>query len=219
VQVTIGYVNDRPATLERVVVAAQHDLDVDEAQLRDDLRHHVIEPVVPASLDCADLRLTINGPGRFTLGGAAADTGLTGRKIVVDTYGGAAPHGGGSLSGKDPSKIDRSAAYAARWIAKHVVATGLARRALVQLAYAIGVPVPVAFSVEAGGTDVPQPVLETAVRACFELTPRAFVADLDLRRPIYRRVASYGHFGRSDIELPWERLDRVEEIRHAVESP
>ena len=218
VQVSIGYLKDRPRTLERVVIAAQHEPGVDARQLREDLRRHVVEPLVPAFLDTKDLRLTVNGPGPFTVGGAAADTGLTGRKIVVDTYGGAAPHGGGALSGKDPSKTDRSAAYGARWIAKHIVAAKLARRALVQLAYAIGEPNPVAFSVETCGTGAVQGfALEKAVRDCFELTPSAFVADLDLRRPIYSPTAVYGHFGRSDIDLPWERLERVEDLQQAAD--
>jgi S-adenosylmethionine synthetase len=218
VQVTIGYVNGRPATLERIVVAAQHDPDIDEGQLRADLHDHVVRPVVPATLDGAGLHLTVNSPGPFTVGGPAADTGLTGRKIVVDSYGGAAPHGGGALSGKDPSKIDRSAAYGARWIAKHVVGAGLARRCLVQLAYAIGVPDPVVFSIETDGTGaLPESALETAVHECFKLTPRGFVADLDLRRPIYTRTASYGHFGRTDIDLSWERLDRVDDLRQCAE--
>jgi S-adenosylmethionine synthetase len=219
VQVSIGYVKDRPRTLERVVMAAQHEPGVAARQLREDLRRHVVEPLVPASLDTKDVHLTVNGPGPFTVGGAAADTGLTGRKIVVDTYGGAAPHGGGALSGKDPSKIDRSAAYGARWIAKHIVAAKLAPRALVQLAYAIGDPNPVAFSVETCGTGaVQQSALEKAVRDCFGLTPRDFVGDLDLRRPIYSPTAAYGHFGRSDIDLPWERLDRVEDLRRAADQ-
>ena len=177
----------------------------------------VIAPTVPAGLMDERTKIYVNPTGRFVVGGPQGDSGLTGRKIIVDTYGGSAPHGGGAFSGKDPTKVDRSAAYAARWVAKHVVAAGLASRCQVQLAYAIGVARPVSVRVDTFGTGaVDDGKLEQAVERVFDLRPAAIIRDLDLRRPIYRQLAAYGHFGRDDLDLPWERTDRLEQLRAAV---
>jgi S-adenosylmethionine synthetase len=214
-QVTIGYRDGRPATLETVVCSSQHQPNVDvETLLKPDLLQHVIDPVVPSTLDATRTKVLVNPTGVFEIGGPRADTGLTGRKIIIDTYGGMAHHGGGAFSGKDPTKVDRSAAYATRYIAKNVVAAGLADRFEIQVAYAIGVAHPVSVSIDAFGTEevAPERILD-AIRDCFDLRPAAIIRDLDLRRPIYRNTAAYGHFGRSDKDFTWERTDRAEELR------
>ena len=218
-QVTIAYEDDRPVAVDTVVVSAQHAADVSQETIRDELLKHVILPVLPSDLLTSETRFLINPTGRFVIGGPAGDTGLTGRKIIVDTYGGYAPHGGGAFSGKDPTKVDRSAAYAARYAAKNVIGAGLADRCLIQLAYAIGVAEPVSVLVDTYGTGkVSDDVIAAAVRKVFDFRPAAIIRDLDLRRPIYRQTASYGHFGRTDIDLPWEREDRVEALKNAVQS-
>ena len=205
-QVTVRYTGGRPVAVEKVVLSTQHAESIDTETLRAKVLRHIIDPVVPSELRSANFEVLINPTGRFTVGGPKGDTGLTGRKIIVDTYGGACPHGGGAFSGKDPSKVDRSAAYMARHIAKTLVATGLARRCLVQLAYAIGVVEPLSVMVDTYGTGtVPDEELEALVRRNFRLTPRGIIESLGLERPIYAQTASYGHFGRTDIKLPWER--------------
>ena len=218
-QVTIEYVGDKAVRLDTVVVSTQHAENIDlEQLLAVDVREQVVEPELAAlEIDTTGYRLLVNPTGRFVIGGPMGDAGLTGRKIIVDTYGGMARHGGGAFSGKDPSKVDRSAAYAMRWVAKNVVAAGLADRIEVQVAYAIGKASPVGLFVETFGTGtVPDDVLEKAVGTVFDLRPGAIVRDLDLLRPIYTPTAAYGHFGRTDVDLPWERLDRVEALRSAV---
>jgi S-adenosylmethionine synthetase len=217
-QVSIRYEDGRPVKLETVLISTQHKAGIDlETLLLPDLQEHVIHPLLPPGIDTERYRVLANPTGRFELGGPRADTGLTGRKIIVDTYGGAARHGGGAFSGKDPSKVDRSGAYAARWVAKHVVAAGAARRCEIQVAYAIGVARPVSLMVETFGTEVVDPArIEAAVTELFDLRPAAIIRDLDLRRPIYRRTAAYGHFGRSDKEFPWEATGRVDELRRAL---
>ncbi len=216
-QVTVEYMRGRPVRVDAVVVSAQHDDDVSEDRLQTDITEQVIRQVVPAELLDEETRIFVNPTGRFVLGGPYADSGLTGRKIIVDTYGGMARHGGGAFSGKDPTKVDRSASYAARWVAKHVVAAGLASRCEVQLAYAIGVAHPVSVSVETFGTgSVPDAAINRAIVETFDLRPAAIIRDLELRRPIYRQTAAYGHFGRADIDLPWERTDRAEALREAA---
>jgi S-adenosylmethionine synthetase len=217
-QVTFEYVDGRPVKLKTVLISTQHAPGIDlETLLKPDLRDHVIAPVVPHDFAGDGYDILCNPTGTFELGGPHADTGLTGRKIIVDTYGGAARHGGGAFSGKDPSKVDRSAAYAARWVAKHVVASGAARRCEIQVAYAIGVAHPVSIMVETFGTETIDPAgIEKAVREVFDLRPAAIIRDLDLRRPIYRRTAAYGHFGRSDKEFTWESVSRLEEFQSAL---
>jgi S-adenosylmethionine synthetase len=206
-QVTFRYEGGRPVAIEAVVLSTQHDADVDPQALREQVRRQVIDVVIPASLRSPDLRVLINPTGRFVTGGPKGDAGLTGRKIIVDTYGGAAPHGGGAFSGKDPSKVDRSAAYMARHLAKQVVARGWSRRALVQLAYAIGVADPVSFLVDAeGASPARNAQITRALRLEFDLTPAGIIRHLDLQRPIYYPTAAYGHFGRDDLDLPWERV-------------
>jgi len=214
-QVTVEYDdNDHPIRVDAVVVSTQHSPDVELEQIRRDMVELVIKPIIPASLMDEETKIYVNPTGRFVIGGPQGDSGLTGRKIIVDTYGGSAPHGGGAFSGKDPTKVDRSAAYAARWVAKHVVAAGLADKCQVQLAYAIGVARPVSVRVDTFGTGtVSDARLEDAVNRTFDLRPAAIIRDLDLRRPIYRQTAAYGHFGRSDLNLPWERLDRIEALK------
>jgi len=217
-QVSVVYEDGRPVRIDTVLISTQHQPGIDlETLLLPDLREHVIHPLLPADLDIEGMRVLANPTGTFELGGPHADTGLTGRKIIVDTYGGMARHGGGAFSGKDPSKVDRSAAYAARWVAKHVVAAGAARRCEVQVAYAIGVARPVSLLVETFGTEhaAPEKIADT-VRELFDLRPAAIIRDLDLRRPIYRRTAAYGHFGRSDKEFTWEATPRVEDLRRAL---
>jgi S-adenosylmethionine synthetase len=217
-QVTFEYEDGRPVRLKTVLVSTQHRPTVDlETLLKPDLRDHVIAPIVPAQYADDAYEVLANPTGRFERGGPSADTGLTGRKIIVDTYGGAARHGGGAFSGKDPSKVDRSAAYAARWVAKHVVASGAAKRCEVQIAYAIGVARPVSLMVELFGTEKVAPAkVAKAVDEVFDLRPAAIIRDLDLRRPIYRRTATYGHFGRPDKEFTWEATSRLAEFKQAV---
>ncbi len=217
-QVSVTYDNGRPVALETVLISTQHDPGVDlETLLLPDLRDNVINPLLPPELDVSSLRILANPTGVFELGGPHADTGLTGRKIIVDTYGGMARHGGGAFSGKDPSKVDRSAAYAARWVAKNVVAAGLASRCEVQVAYAIGVARPVSLLVETFGTETVDPArIADAVNEVFDLRPAAIVRDLDLKRPIYRKTAAYGHFGRADKEFTWEDTGRADDLKQAL---
>ena len=213
-QVTVEYdENDKPLRIDAVVVSTQHGPEAELEQIRQDMIDLVIRPTIPASLMDNDTKIYVNPTGRFVVGGPQGDSGLTGRKIIVDTYGGSAPHGGGAFSGKDPTKVDRSAAYAARWAAKNVVAAGLASRCQVQLAYAIGVAKPVSVRVDTFGTGkVSDEDLSDMVNAVFDLRPAAIIRDLDLRRPIYRQLAAYGHFGRDDLDLPWEKTDRVDAL-------
>jgi S-adenosylmethionine synthetase len=217
-QVTIGYDGDRPVRIDTVVLSTQHDADVVQEKLQREIADRVITPVISAvGLDVSGVRMIVNPTGKFVVGGPQGDAGLTGRKIIVDTYGGMARHGGGAFSGKDPSKVDRSAAYAMRWVAKNVVAAGLARRCEVQVAYAIGKAHPVGLYVETFGTEtVPVERITDAIREVFDLRPAAIIRDLDLLRPIYARTATYGHFGRELPEFTWERTDRVEALRAAV---
>ena len=218
VQVTVGYEDGVPRSLDTIVVSAQHQPNVDiETLLKPDLIQHVIDPLIPPNLDATDLRILVNPTGVFEIGGPRADTGLTGRKIIIDTYGGMARHGGGAFSGKDPTKVDRSAAYAARYVAKNVVAAGLAERFEMQVAYAIGVAHPVSMGIDTFGTEsvAPEKIL-TAIQDTFDLRPAAIIRDLDLRRPIYQNTAAYGHFGRSDKDFTWERTDRADDLRRAV---
>ncbi len=215
-QVTIEYVGDRAIRLDTVVLSTQHAEDIDlEKLLAVDIAEQVVAPEVALlDLDVSDFRLLVNPTGRFVIGGPMGDAGLTGRKIIVDTYGGMARHGGGAFSGKDPSKVDRSAAYAMRWVAKNAVAAGLADRLEVQVAYAIGVAAPVGLFVETFGTETVDPdKIADAIKQVFDLRPAAIIRDLDLKRPIYAQTAAYGHFGRTDIELPWENLDRVDALK------
>ena len=217
-QVTVEYdENNRPIRVDTVVISTQHNPDVTLEQIRQDMIDQVAKVVIPASLLDENTKYYINPTGRFVKGGPAADAGLTGRKIIVDTYGGSAPHGGGCFSGKDPTKVDRSAAYAARYVAKNIVAAGLARRCQVELAYAIGVAQPVSILVDTFGTGtVGDDKLEAAVRKVFDLRPTAIIRDLDLCKPIYRPLAAYGHMGREDLGVNWEKTDRVEQLKAAV---
>ena len=214
-QVTVEYNEDNsPKRIDAVVVSTQHGPEASLEQIRKDMIQWVIKPILPAELLDEETKIYVNPTGRFVVGGPQGDSGLTGRKIIVDTYGGSAPHGGGAFSGKDPTKVDRSAAYAARWVAKNVVAAGLAKRCQVQLAYAIGVAQPVSIRVDTFGTGTVSDLrLEDAVEKTFHLRPGAIIRDLDLRRPIYRPLAAYGHFGRDELNLPWEKTDRVEELK------
>jgi S-adenosylmethionine synthetase len=217
-QVTLEYEDGVPVGLKTVLISTQHQPGLDaETLIKPDLIEHVIRPLVPPQFQDDDYRVLVNPTGSFELGGPHADCGLTGRKIIVDTYGGAARHGGGAFSGKDPSKVDRSAAYAARWVAKNVVAAGAAQRCEVQVAYAIGVAHPVSVLVETFGTStVDQDQIAAAVQQIFDLRPAAIIRDLDLRRPIYKKTAAYGHFGRSDKELTWEQTSRVDDLKSAL---
>ena len=217
-QVTIGYEGDRPVSVEAVVLSTQHERQISQQQLQRDIEHEVIRPVLErVELASGDAELFINPAGPFVIGGPMGDAGLTGRKIIIDTYGGASRHGGGAFSGKDPSKVDRSAAYAMRWVAKHVVAAGLARRAELQVAYAIGRAHPVGLYVETFGTEtVPLERIEAAVRQVFDLRPAAIIRDLDLIRPVYAKTSAYGHFGRELPEFTWEATPRVAELRAAA---
>ena len=219
-QVTVEYDKDnRPVRIDTVVISSQHAPEVSLEQIREDLIREVALPVIPAELNKGDIRFFINPTGRFVIGGPQGDSGLTGRKIIVDTYGGSAPHGGGAFSGKDPTKVDRSAAYAARYVAKNIVAAGLAHRCQVQLAYAIGVAEPVSVNVTTFGTGtVSDETLEKAVKKVFDLRPTAIIRDLDLRKPIYRHLAAYGHMGREDLGVAWEKTDRTEELKKAVQG-
>jgi S-adenosylmethionine synthetase len=217
-QVTVEYGPDgRPQRVHTVLVSTQHDPEVGSEQLAEVVRREVVEAVIPPDLLDGGTRHLVNPTGRFVVGGPMGDSGLSGRKIIVDTYGGMARHGGGSFSGKDPTKVDRSAAYAARWVAKNVVAAGLARRCELQLAYAIGVARPLAMNIETFGTGtVDDARILAVVRDEFDLRPGAIIEALDLRRPIYRPTAAYGHFGRPDLDLPWERTDRADALRAAA---
>jgi S-adenosylmethionine synthetase len=217
-QVTLEYEDGVPIGLKTVLISTQHQPGLDaETLIKPDLIEHVIRPLVPPQFQDDDYRVLVNPTGSFELGGPHADCGLTGRKIIVDTYGGAARHGGGAFSGKDPSKVDRSAAYAARWVAKNVVAAGAAQRCEVQVAYAIGVAHPVSILVETFGTSTVDPgQIAGAVQRIFDLRPAAIIRDLDLRRPIYKKTAAYGHFGRSDKELTWEQTSRIDDLKSAL---
>ena len=219
-QVTVEYdEHNRPVRVDTVVISTQHDPDVSLEQIRKDMIEQVAKAVIPADMLDENTKYYVNPTGRFVKGGPAADSGLTGRKIIVDTYGGSAPHGGGAFSGKDPTKVDRSAAYAARYVAKNIVAAGLARRCQVELAYAIGVAQPVSVLVDTFGTGtVGDDRLETAVRKVFDLRPTAIIRDLDLRKPIYRKLAAYGHMGREDLGVTWEKTDRTEALKAAAEA-
>lgn len=217
-QVTVEYEDDQPVRVDTIVVSAQHSPEITMEQLRKDILEQVIRPVVPASLLDDRTIYHINPTGRFVIGGPQGDSGLTGRKIIVDTYGGMARHGGGAFSGKDATKVDRSAAYAARYVAKNVVAAGLAKKCEIQLAYAIGVARPVSISVNTFGTAaIPEEKIVELIEKNFSLTPAGIIRSLDLRRPIYRQTAAYGHFGRTDVDLPWERLDKVDVLKKALE--
>lgn len=213
-QVTIAYENGKPVAVDTIVISTQHDPDVTLEQIKQDIIEKVIKPVVPAELLTAETKYFINPTGKFVIGGPQGDTGLTGRKIIVDTYGGMARHGGGAFSGKDPTKVDRSAAYAARYVAKNIVAAGLADRCEIQLAYAIGVARPVSVSINTFGTGkVAEDVIAKLVNDNFDLRPTGIIKELDLRRPIYTQTAAYGHFGRTDVDLPWEHTDKAEILR------
>ncbi len=214
-QVTVEYRHGKPVRVDTVLISTQHDPDVSQERIREDVINFVIKPIIPEGMLDAETKIFINPTGRFVTGGPMGDAGLTGRKIIVDTYGGVARHGGGAFSGKDPTKVDRSAAYAARYVAKNVVAAGLADRFELQVSYAIGVAHPLSIAFETFGTNnVPEDTILALITKHFDLRPGAIIRDLDLRRPIYRQTAAYGHFGRNDIDLPWERLDKVEILRN-----
>ena len=216
-QVTVEYEDGKPVRVDAVVISSQHSPEVSQEQLHADIKREVIEKVIPADMLDENTKYYINPTGRFVVGGPQGDTGLTGRKIIVDTYGGYARHGGGAFSGKDPSKVDRSAAYAARWVAKNIVAAGLAKKCEVELAYAIGVAEPVSIMVDTFGTGkVADSRIEDAVKKVFDLRPAAIIRDLDLRKPIYRPLAAYGHMGREDLGVKWENTDRVEALKAAL---
>jgi len=218
-QVTVEYDGDKPVRVETVVVSTQHGPEVDHETIERDIIEHVIKPVIPEHLLDSNTKYFINPTGRFVVGGPQGDSGLTGRKIIVDTYGGYARHGGGAFSGKDPTKVDRSAAYAARYAAKNIVAAGLARKCEVQLAYAIGVAKPVSIRVDTFGTGtIPEEKIEKLIEMHFDLRPAGIIKSLNLRRPIYKQTAAYGHFGRTDLDLPWERLDKVEDLKRAAKE-
>ncbi len=217
-QVTVEYDDEGVKRIDTIVISTQHDPSAHQEQIREDLIEHVIRPVVDPALIDGETKYLVNPTGRFVIGGPQGDSGLTGRKIIVDTYGGYARHGGGAFSGKDPTKVDRSGAYAARYVAKNLVAAGLADKCELQLAYAIGVAEPVSILVDSFGTGrVSDEKLAEIVKKHFDLRPGAIIRDLDLRRPIYRQVAAYGHFGRTDIDVPWEHLDRVEELKRELD--
>ena len=216
-QVTVEYEDDRPVRIDTIVVSTQHAEDVTLEQIREDILREVVTPTIPAELLDENTRYFVNPTGRFVIGGPAGDSGLTGRKIIVDTYGGYARHGGGAFSGKDPTKVDRSAAYAARWVAKNVVAAGLAHKCEIELAYAIGVAHPVSVMVDTFGTgSIPDAEIEAAIEKVFDLRPTAIINRLDLRRPIYRALASYGHMGREDLGVSWEKTDMAAALRKAA---
>ncbi len=216
-QVTVEYLDDKPVRIDTVVLSTQHSDKVELADLRKEVLAKIIKPVLPADMIDENTKYFINPTGRFVIGGPQGDTGLTGRKIIVDTYGGMARHGGGAFSGKDPTKVDRSAAYLSRYIAKNIVAAGLAKRCEVQLAYAIGVAEPVSVRVDTFGTGkISEEALEVLVRKHFDMRPAAIISQLNLRRPIYRQTSTYGHFGRNDLDLPWEKLDKVELLKKAL---
>lgn len=216
-QVTVEYFGYTPVKIHTILISTQHDEDVSQEKIREDLMEHVIKYVIPSNLLNEDVKYLVNPTGRFVIGGPHGDSGLTGRKIIVDTYGGFSRHGGGAFSGKDPTKVDRTAAYAARWVSKNIVAAGLCDRVEIQLAYAIGVSNPVSLFIETFGTEkVDLEIIYKVVNEVFDLRPGSLIKDLDLRRPIYKQVAAYGHFGRNDLDLPWEKLDKVEEINRLV---
>jgi len=213
-QVTVEYEDDKPVRVDTVVISTQHSPEADHETIERDIIEHVIKPVIPAELLDSKTRYFINPTGRFVVGGPQGDTGLTGRKIIVDTYGGYARHGGGAFSGKDPTKVDRSAAYAARYVAKNIVAAGLARKCEVQLAYAIGVARPVSILVDTFGTGkIPEDRIVELIKKHFDLRPAGIIKTLDLRRPIYKKTAAYGHFGRNDSDFTWEKTDKAEILR------
>ena len=215
-QVTVNYEDGRPVSVDAVVISAQHDPDIPMEQLRKDIREKVILKVIPEKYLTPETKIFVNPTGRFVIGGPHGDSGLTGRKIIVDTYGGYIPHGGGAFSGKDPTKVDRSAAYAARYAAKNIVAAGLAKRCEIQIAYAIGVAEPVSVYVDTKGTGIiPDDEIQKKLLRCFDFRPEAIIERLDLRRPIYGKTAAYGHFGRTDIDLPWEHTDMAEALKKA----
>ena len=214
---TVEYDDDKVARIDTVLVSSQHDPDVTQEQIRRDIIEQVIKPIVPAQLLDENTKYYVNPTGKFVIGGPHGDSGLTGRKIIVDTYGGYARHGGGAFSGKDPTKVDRSAAYAARYAAKNLVAAGLADKCEIQLAYAIGVAKPVSILVDSFGTGkVSDEKLAQLVEEHFDLRPAAIIRDLDLRRPIYRQLAAYGHFGRTDIDVPWEKTDKAQALKQSA---
>lgn len=213
-QVTVEYEDDKPVRVDTIVVSSQHSPEVDHDTIERDIIENVIKPVIPAELIDNNTKFYVNPTGRFVIGGPQGDSGLTGRKIIVDTYGGYSRHGGGAFSGKDPTKVDRSASYAARYVAKNVVAAGLASKCEVQIAYAIGVAKPISVLVETFGTGkLPENEIAEIVKKVFDLRPAAIIRDLDLRRPIYRQLAAYGHMGRTDLDIPWEKTDKAEEIK------
>ena len=215
-QVTVNYEDGRPVSVDAVVISAQHDPEISMEQLRRDIREKVILKVIPEKYLTTETKIFVNPTGRFVIGGPHGDSGLTGRKIIVDTYGGYVPHGGGAFSGKDPTKVDRSAAYAARYAAKNIVAAGLARRCEIQIAYAIGVAEPVSVYVDTKGTGIiPDDEIQKKLLRCFDFRPEAIIERLELRRPIYGKTAAYGHFGRTDIDLPWEHTDMAEALKKA----
>ena len=217
-QVTVEYHYGKPVRVDTIVIASQHDPDISQPQIQRDITEHVIKAVIPADMLDEKTHIYVNSTGRFVIGGPMGDSGLTGRKIIVDTYGGFVPHGGGAFSGKDPTKVDRSASYAARWVAKNVVAAGLADRCQIQLAYTIGVASPISLNVETFGTGkLPDAEIEKIIREHFDLRPGAIIRDLRLRRPIYRQTANYGAFGRTNIDAPWEETNKVDELRLAAD--
>ena len=219
-QVTVEYAHGRPVRVRTVVVSAQHDPDVSADTLRDEIIEYVIRPTIPLELRASDPVMHVNPTGRFVVGGPMGDAGLTGRKIIVDSYGGMARHGGGAFSGKDPTKVDRSGAYAARWVAKNVVAAGIADRFEIEIAYGIGIARPLSVSIETFGTGrIPDPAIASLIERNFDLRPAAIISALGLRRPIYRQTAAYGHFGRIDLDLPWERTDKAELLASEVGLP
>jgi S-adenosylmethionine synthetase len=213
-QVTVEYLDGKPVRIDTIVVSTQHDSDVEHSRIEHDVKKYIINEVVPAELLDEDTRYFINPTGRFVIGGPHGDAGLTGRKIIVDTYGGMGRHGGGAFSGKDPTKVDRSACYAARWVAKNIVAAGVADKCEIQVSYAIGVAHPTSIAVNTFGTGtVSDDKIVEIVKKVFDLRPGAIIRDLDLRRPLYKQTAAYGHFGRTDIDVPWEKTNKVEEIK------
>ncbi len=217
-QVTVEYNHGKPVRVDTVVISSQHAPEIEQDEIRAAIIEHVINPVIPEELLNGEVKIYVNPTGRFVIGGPMGDAGLTGRKIIVDTYGGMGRHGGGAFSGKDPTKVDRSGAYAARWVAKNVVAAGLAERCEIQVAYAIGVARPLSINVETFGTgQIPDEEIAAAIERTFDLRPGAIIRDLDLRRPIYQQVAAYGHFGRDDLDLTWERTNKVDELRLAAD--
>jgi len=219
-QVTVEYSHGKPKRVDTVLISTQHAPEVSPEDIRAGIIEHVINPVIPKNMINGQIKIFVNPTGRFVIGGPMGDAGVTGRKIIVDTYGGMGRHGGGAFSGKDPTKVDRSAAYAARWVAKNVVAAGLADRCEIQVAYAIGVAQPLSVNVETFGTGkIPDEAIAQLISEHFDLRPGAIIRDLNLRRPIYRKTAAYGHFGRTDIDAPWENTDKADELREAADLP